>query len=256
MRANRRRAFGVAVVGAMGPALVVGVALGLAAGLLAGVISSVAVFVLLMLAIPRLATRIALAVIGARPARGGEFPRLRNLIEGLCPTFGLRAPALLVVEDPVPNACCVGSGPDHGMLIVTTAIEHTLDLVELEGVVAHELSHLKRNDVLVSSVAVAVLSPFIWMSGSDRLLHRVLGFGRELRADQVAVQAVRYPPGLEAALEKLESQGAPPAGSLFTRRRLSMSRWLWIDPSVGRRDEHEVGDLDLTAVRVGALAEL
>jgi heat shock protein HtpX len=255
VRANRRRARSVAVLGALGPALVVGVVLGLVVSTLAGMVGAAALFVVLMLAIPRLATRVALAVIGARPVSAQEFPRLKNLVEGLCPTFGLRLPALMAVDDELPNACCVGSGPDHGVLVVTTGVERSLDLIEMEGVVAHELSHMKRADVVVSAVAVAVLAPFTWISGSDRLLHRVLGFGRELLADQVAVRAVRYPPGLGAALEKLESGGAPSPDSVFARRRLAMSRWLWIDPSVGRREEELTGDLDLTGVRIGALAE-
>jgi Zn-dependent protease with chaperone function len=84
----------------------------------------------------------------------------------------------------------------------------------------------------------------------------VLGSGRELRADRVAVRAVRYPPGLCAALEKFESMGEPSAGSLFSRRRIAMSRWLWIDPAVGRPAEGPDGDLDLTGVRITALAEV
>jgi Zn-dependent protease with chaperone function len=245
----------IALIGAFGPALVVGVVLGLAVSILAGAIGGAVVFVAVALAVPRLATRIALAVVGARSPRPGELPRLRNLVDGLCPTFGLRPPALMVVDDDVPNACSVGSGPDHGVLVVTSGVERSLDLIEMEGLVAHELAHLKRADVVVSAVAVAVLAPFVWVSGSDWLLHRVVGFGRELLADQVAVRAVRYPPGLSAALEKLETGVAPLAGSLFSGRRLAMSRWLWIDPSVGRRDEDPMGDLDLTVVRIGALAE-
>jgi heat shock protein HtpX len=255
VRANRRRAATTCALGAVSPSLVVGVVLGLAVSTLAGVIGAAGLFVLLMVSIPRIATRIALLVIGARPLGDDELPRLQNLVDGLCPTFGLRRPTLMALDEALPNACSVGSGPDHGVLVVTTGLEAVLDLIELEGVVAHELSHLKRSDVVVSSVAVAVLAPFIWISGSDRLLHRVLGTGRELLADKVAVRAVRYPPGLCAALEKFEAMGEPEAGSLFARRRLAMSRWLWIDPAVGRRGEHALGDLDLTSVRVGALAE-
>jgi Zn-dependent protease with chaperone function len=229
--------------------------LGLAVSILAGAVGGAVVFVAVDLAVPRLATRITLSLVGARSPLMGELPRLQNLVDGLCPTFGLRPPALMVVDDDVPNACSVGSGPDHGVLVVTSGVESSLDRIEMEGLVAHELAHLKRADVVVSAVAVAVLAPFIWVSGSDWLLHRVVGFGRELLADQVAVRAVRYPPGLGAALEKLETGAAPPSGSFFSGRRLALSRWLWIDPSVGRRDEDPMGDLDLTVVRIGALAE-
>jgi Peptidase family M48 len=161
----------------------------------------------------------------------------------------------MAVDDELPNACSLGARPDRGILVVTTGLETSLDLIEMEGVVAHELSHLKRGDTLVSSVAVTVLAPLIWLTGSDRLLHAALGWGREMLADQVAVRAVRYPPGLCGALAKFEAGPVPRAGSVFAGRRLSMSRWLWIDPAVGHRDQPLSGDLDLTAVRIDALAE-
>jgi len=255
VRANRRRARRIAAGGAVVPAAVVGVVLGLVVSVLAGVVAAVVLMVGLSACVLRLATPVALAIIGARPRRPGELVRLENLVDGLCPTFGVRRPALMALDDPVPNACCLAWSPDRGVLVVTTGLEASLDLIELEGVVAHELSHLKRADAVVSAVAVAVLAPLTWLSGSDRLLHRVLGAGRELFADRVAVLAVRYPPGLGAALEKLDAASELPPGSFFARRRLAMTRWLWVDPSVGRRHEAVLGDLDRTAVRVRALAE-
>lgn len=255
VRANRHRARVICGVGAMAPAVLVGVVLGLVVSALAGVIVAVVAVVVLTVSIPRLATRVAILVIGARPLADGELPRLENLVDGLCPTFGVRRPTLMVLDDERANACSVGSGPDRGVLVVTSGVERVLDLIELEGVVAHELAHFKRSDVVVSSVAVAVLAPFTWLSGRDRLLHRVLGSGREILADRVAVQAVRYPPGLRAALQTLESTGEPSAGSVFGRRRIAMSRWLWVDPAAGRPIEDAAGDLDQTAVRIAALAE-
>jgi Zn-dependent protease with chaperone function len=188
--------------------------------------------------------------------REDELPRLQNLVDGLCPTFGVRRPTLMAVDDDIPNACSLGIGPDRGVLVVTTGLEAALDLTQMEGVVGHELSHLKRDDTLVSSVAVTVLAPVIWLTGGDRFLHRALGRGRELRADQVAVTAVRYPPGLCDALRRFAESGLPRTGSVFTGRRWAMSRWLWIDPAVGDRDAETMGDLDLISVRIDALAEL
>jgi Zn-dependent protease with chaperone function len=161
----------------------------------------------------------------------------------------------MAIDDPVPNACSVASRRDHGTLVVTTGVETALDLIEMEGIVGHELAHLKGGDAMVSAVAVAVLSPLTWVTGSDQLLHRLVGRGREFRADQVAVRAVRYPPGLHDALARFADRATPPS-ALFGGRRFAMSRWIWVDPSVGNRQGPGAGDLDLTSVRIDALAEL
>jgi len=256
VRANRSRARRISVVGAIAPALVVGVVVGLAVSVVAGAIGFATALVLIALAFPRVATPFALRVLRARPLGDDELPRLQNLVDGLCPTFGVRRPVLMAVDDELPNACSLGAKPDRGVLVVTTGLEAALDLIEMEGVIGHELSHLKRCDNVVSSVAITVLAPFIWLTGGDRLLHRALGPGRELRADQVAVRAVRYPRGLCDALRRFDASPAPREGSVFSGRRLAMSRWLWIDPAVGRRGAEAMGDLDLTSVRIDALAEL
>jgi heat shock protein HtpX len=255
VRSNRRRARTLSLAGALVPAVVVGVVVGAAASMIAGAIAGVVVLVAVALTVPRMATPFALRLLHARSAAAGELPRLENLVDGLCPTFGVRRPVLMIVDDEIPNACSLGSRSDRGVLVVTTALEYSLDLIELEGVIAHELSHLKRGDMVVSSVAVAVLAPLVWLSGSDRLLHAALGRGRELRADQVAVRAVRYPPGLCSALGKFETGVTPQPGSVFEGRRLSMSRWLWIDSGVGHRGDSVFDDLDLTTVRIEALTE-
>lgn len=256
VRANRSRARWISAIGAFGPALVVGLALGLAVSKEAGAIGGIVVLVLVALVLPRLATPFALRLLRARPLREDELPRLQNLVDGLCPTFGVRRPTLMAVDDELPNACSLGYKPDRGVLVVTTGLEAALDLSEMEGVIGHELAHFKRGDTVVSSVAVTVLAPFSWLSGGDRVLHRFVGRGREFRADRVAVTAVRYPPGLCDALGRFQAGPAPRAGSVFVGRRWSMSRWLWIDPAVGRRDAETMGDLDLTSVRIDALAEL
>jgi len=256
VRANRRRARRIAVLGALVPALVVGAVLGVAVSRAVGAIGFAALLVLAALVLPRIATPFALRLVHARALHEDELPRLQNLVDGLCPTFGVRRPILMAVDDDLPNACSLGSKPDRGVLVVTTGLEAALDLTEMEGVIGHELSHFKRCDTLVSSIAVTVLAPVIWLTGGDGLLHRVLGRGRELRADQVAVTAVRYPPGLCDALRRFDASPEPRAGSVFSGRSLSMSRWLWIDPAVGRRGAEAMGDLDLTSVRIDALAEL
>ena len=212
-------------------------------------------FAVVSIVIWRGASAFVVRLIRAQPLPEGACHELRNMVEGLCPTFGVRAPSLMLVDDPVPNACCFGGGPAHTRLAVTTGLMNRLGLIELEGVIGHELAHLKRHDNVVSAVAVAVVGPLAWLSGRDRWLHRAVGLGREYRADELAVAAVRYPPGLHDALVAIGNGPVPRPGSIFLRRSMAMTRWIWVDPAVGRSDEHPLGDLDLPEVRVAALAE-
>jgi heat shock protein HtpX len=192
--------------------------------------------------------RVALAASRAKPAEGPEYQRYHNLVEGLCIAAGLPKPRLYVVDDPAPNAFATGRNPKHAALAVTTGLLEKMNRVELEGVIAHELSHVKNYDILVTTVAVtavgtiALLSDlglrFMWFGGgSDRrdradsgglgIILVILAFAllilapfiallmqfavsrrRELLADASGVQLTRYPPGLIAALEKLKDDQA------------------------------------------------
>lgn len=252
--ANRRRGVLLAVIDGALLGLVLGIVLGVAVGPLVGAVCGVLVLVVAWLALTRGALRFDLLLIGARPA-GERCARLATLVEGLCATFGLRPPDLKVIDDPVPNACALGRDGGHGVLVVTSGLLQALDLIEMEGVVAHELVHLKRHDARVTSVAIAAVAPLTWLTGSDRLLRAAVGSGREYRADQVAVVTVRYPPGLRDALVAMASAAPPGAGSIFGGRRLAMTRWAWIDSAVGRRDELGLPGIDNTTVRIDALAE-
>ena len=98
--------------------------------------------------------KIALAASHAKPADPGEYQRYHNLVEGLCIAAGLPKPALYVVDDPAPNAFATGRNPKHASLAVTTGLLETMNRVELEGVIAHELSHVKNYDILVTTIAV------------------------------------------------------------------------------------------------------
>jgi heat shock protein HtpX len=100
---------------------------------------------------------IALAVSRARPASVEEYGRLHNLVEGLCIAGGLPKPRLYVVDDPSPNAFATGRDPKHAAVAVTTGLLEKLNRVELEGVLAHELSHIKNYDILVSTLAVTMV---------------------------------------------------------------------------------------------------
>src|SRR5947208_14041481 len=119
--------------------------------------------------------KIAIAVSRAKPADEQEYRRYHNLVEGLCIAAGLPKPRLYVVDDPAPNAFATGRNPKHAALAVTTGLLELMNRVELEGVIAHELSHVKNDDILVTTVAVtavgaiALLSDlglrFMWFGG-------------------------------------------------------------------------------------------
>src|SRR5262249_33620026 len=101
--------------------------------------------------------KIALAASHAKPADETEYRRYHNLVEGLCIAAGLPKPRLYVVDDPAPNAFATGRNPKHAALAVTTGLLNTMNRVELEGVIAHELSHVKNYDILVTTVAVVAV---------------------------------------------------------------------------------------------------
>ncbi|MGQ0520100.1 MAG: M48 family metallopeptidase [Actinomycetota bacterium] len=118
---------------------------------------------------------IALAMSHARPADPVEHARLHNLVEGLCIAAGLPKPRVYVVEDDAPNAFATGRDPRHAAVAVTTGLLQKLNRVELEGVLAHELSHVKNYDILVSTLAVTMVGlvalladwglRFLWWGG-------------------------------------------------------------------------------------------
>ena len=192
--------------------------------------------------------KIALAASRAKPADGPEYARYHNLVEGLCIAAGLPKPRLYVVEDPAPNAFATGRNPQHAALAVTTGLLEIMNRVELEGVIAHELSHVRNYDILVSTIAVTAVGAvalmadlgmrFMWFGGrSDRrdnndsgglgMILVILSFAllilapfaaqlmqfamsrrRELLADASGVELTRYPPGLISALKKLQGDQA------------------------------------------------
>ena len=173
---------------------------------------------------------VVLALSRARPADAREHARLHNLVEGLCVAAGLHKPGVYVVDDDAPNAFAVGRGPRHASLAVTTGLLERMSRIELEGILAHELSHVKSYDVLVSSLAVVFVGlPLLAVAPlADRILPLAVGRRREALADFSGVQLTRYPPGLVAALEKLrEDPGVVRSASRATAH-------LWIESPLAR----------------------
>lgn len=141
------------------------------------------------------------------------YARLHNLIEGLCISSGLPKPRVYVVDDTALNAFAAGRSPKHALIVVTTGLVTTLNRVELEGVLAHELSHIKNFDILPSTVAAATISAFVFPPLMNAALHATVGEHREELADIAGVSMTRYPPGLIAALEKLHANSTAVAAS-------------------------------------------
>jgi heat shock protein HtpX len=100
---------------------------------------------------------VALAMSHAKPADPMQYARLHNLVEGLCIASGLPKPRLYVVEDAAPNAFATGRNPKHAAVAVTTGLLDKMNRVELEGVLAHELSHVKNYDILTQTLAVTLV---------------------------------------------------------------------------------------------------
>ena len=176
------------------------------------------------------ADAVALSLTRARPADPHEHARLHNVVEGLCVAAGLRKPDVYVVDDDAVNAFAVGRGPRHASVAVTTGLLERMSRIELEGILAHELSHVKSYDVLVSSLAVVFVGlPLLPVPPlADRVLPRAVGRRREALADFSGVQLTRYPPGLAAALEKLKEDPA------VVRSGSRATAHLWIESPLAR----------------------
>lgn len=238
--ANKRRSALLILAFALLVAAVVVVINVLFGGGLVGFVVALVVAVALSVGSYYNSDRIALAMSRARPADPQEYARYHNLVEGLCIASGLPKPRLYVVDDPAPNAFATGRNPKHAAIAVTTGLLEKMNRVELEGVLAHELSHIRNYDVLVMTLAVTMVGivalladfflRFAFWGGTRRddrgpaggilavlgivllalapLVARLMQFAvsrrREYLADASGVSLTRYPPGLVSALRKLQ----------------------------------------------------
>ena len=151
------------------------------------------------------ADRVVLRISHAQPVSAEDEPRYHNLVEGLCVSAGLPKPELYVIDDAAPNSFATGRSPAHAAIVVTTGLLQKLSRMELEGILAHELSHIRSNDTLVNSLGTALVGLPLMPAGplAGRVLGALVGRGRERDADIGGVRLTRYPPGLAAALEKV-----------------------------------------------------
>lgn len=185
--------------------------------------------------------KLVLSMSHARPAKREEFFDFYTVTENLAVTAGLPKPKLYVIEDPAPNAFATGRDEAHGVVCATTGLLAMLTRAELEGVIAHELSHIKNRDILVMTVAV-VLAGFVAIAadfflrlafygkgGRDRhpallilgligivlaplaaqLIQMAISRRREYLADSSGALLTRYPEGLASALGKISAHNIP-----------------------------------------------
>ncbi|XKT74136.1 MAG: M48 family metallopeptidase [Patescibacteria group bacterium UBA2163] len=193
--------------------------------------------------------KLALATSGAKSADEKEFLEVHRILENLSIATGIPKPRLYIINDPAPNAFATGRDYKHAAIAVTTGLLSMMERSELEGVIAHELSHIKNRDTLVMTVVVVLLGfvtllsdfflrSMLWggMSGNGggerdgrmQMIMIVAGFvlaifapivaqliqfaisrKREFLADASGALMTRYPEGLASALEKIGAYKAP-----------------------------------------------
>jgi len=191
--------------------------------------------------------KIVLAISRARPVEKKDYPHLYNVVEGLAIAAGLPKPRCYIIDDTAPNAFASGRNPKNSVIVVTTGLLEKLNRAELEGVIAHEMAHIKNYDILVQTLAVVmvgivallsdwILRTFLWggrrRSSKDggnvgaiivvvglilaifspfiaQLIRLAVSRKREFLADANGAFLTRYPPGLASALKKLDADREP-----------------------------------------------
>lgn len=201
--------------------------------------------------------KLVLTMTGAKLITRDQNPQLFELIEEVVTSSGLPMPKVAIVVDNAPNAFATGRNPEHALIAFTTRILEVMDRDELQGVIAHEMSHVANRDTLVSAVAattagaIAILSDFLmrmmWFGGGRRdrgsnpfavvlslivlilapiaamLLKSAISRKRESLADATAVQFTNNPTGLRKALEVLASD------STVVQQKSNAVAHIWIE---------------------------
>ena len=161
---NKRRTV-ILVIGALIVFAAVGWALGLLfRGGIAGLIIAFVIAVILSWSSYRYGDRIVLASARAREVTPEEEPRLHNVVEGMALAAGLPKPRVYVTPDQAPNAFATGRDPEHSSIAVTRGLLDMMNRVELEGVVAHEMSHVRDRDILVGTVVATLVGAIVLVS--------------------------------------------------------------------------------------------
>ena len=147
----------------------------------------------------------ALAVNRAVEIKKKDNPRLYRIVENLSITDGLPMPRIFVMDDPSPNAFATGRDPQHSFVCATSGLLDIMDDKELQGVLAHELSHVKNYDIRVMMIAFALTAVISLVAD---IVIRFTWFNNDERDSNPALLATRYPEGLASALEKIKQSGS------------------------------------------------
>jgi len=189
--------------------------------------------------------KIALSMNHAQEIKKENAPELWNIVENLSITAGLPMPKVYIIQDPAPNAFATGRNKEHAVVAVTTGLLGILNKNELEGVIAHELSHIGNRDILLSTVVVVLVGfisiaadmfmrSMLFGGGRDRdsengggilmivgvllsilspifatLIQLAISRKREFLADASGALLTRYPEGLASALQKISQYSKP-----------------------------------------------
>ncbi len=182
--------------------------------------------------------KMALAMNKAREVSEAEEPELHQIVAGLAQRAGLPKPRVYIVDNPTPNAFATGRNPEHAAVAVTTGIMQVLNREELEGVLGHELGHIKNRDILISSIAavmagaisyLATMAQWAMIFGGGRsddegggnpiamlvmmivaplaasLIQMAISRSREYIADRTGAEICGHPKALASALQKLST---------------------------------------------------
>jgi heat shock protein HtpX len=204
--------------------------------------------------------KMALAINGAKEIAKSDNPRLWRIVENLAITEGLPMPKVYIMDDPAPNAFATGRKPDKSAVAVTTGLLNIMDDSELEGVIAHELGHIKNYDIRVNTIAFALVGIISMIAdfflrfafwggmGRDReggnsqlnaiallaaflapvaatMLQLAISRRREYLADATGAMTTRYPQGLASALGKIGQ-----FGSATARQNTSTAHMFFANP--------------------------
>lgn len=207
-------------------------------------------------------SKMALALNGAHQIEKRDNPRLWRVVENLSITNGMPMPKVYVINDPAPNAFATGRDPRHAIVAATTGLIDMMTDSELEGVMAHELGHVKNYDIRVSMIAFALVAVIgiiadimlhmAWFRDSDdnnssglfflvgilgailapliaTMIQLAISRKREYLADATGALTTRYPEGLASALEKIDAHG-----SVMKRQNTSTAHLFFANPLKGK----------------------
>ena len=192
------------------------------------------------------AARLAITMSGAHQIEKRDNPRLWNIVENLSISEGMPMPKVYIINDPAPNAFATGRNPEKAVVAATTGLLDIMDDNELQGVMAHEMGHVKNYDIRVSTIVFGLVSAIgiladmalrmAWYSSFSRnknsgqlalfmvaigivgwiiafligpIVSAAVSRQREYLADATGVEMTRYPDGLSSALKKLGEYGRP-----------------------------------------------